>query len=351
MAQIKVIYGAPCAGKTTYVSENKGANDLVFDFDSVRSAIEFSEIHSEPTSAGIEMTMKLREAFADNAAGSSAETAWIICTRKDQIDLDAEYIEISATKEECYEHLKNDDSRPDKEAWKALIDRYFDEKRFKTMDRIERTFTQKLTFRTDEATGIIEGVPVVFNSETVIGGSFRERILPEAIREETLKDVRLLVNHNFSELPLARSRNNNENSTMRLWIEPDGIHMRARLDIENNARARELYSAVERRDVDGMSFAFEVDGEEWTELDEALPLRSITAIRKIYEFSVVMNPAYEATTVNARALDSELASMNSAKEAQECAKRAEREALENAKKVEELRTEVIRRGENLCKKD
>ena len=208
------------------------------------------------------------------------------------------------------------------------------------MEKIERTYEQRLTVRTEEGKGIIEGVPVVFNQETVIGKMFREKILPEAIKEETLKDVRFLVNHNFNELPLARSRNNNDNSTMHLWMEDDGVHMRARLDVENNPRAKELYSAVERGDVDGMSFAFSVDTEQWSDLDAELPLRSITGIGTILEVSAVMSPAYAQTSINARALDSELASLDSAKQ-----------ALESARKAEELRKAILERSKELCRKD
>lgn len=209
------------------------------------------------------------------------------------------------------------------------------------MEKIERTYEQKLTFRTDEdGKGIIEGVPVVFNAETVIAGMFREQIVPEAVTKDTLKDVRLLVNHNLNELPLARSRNNNENSTMHLWIEEDGVHMRTRLDVENNPRAKELYSAVQRGDVDGMSFLFTVNREEWSDLDAELPLRTISGIGEILEVSAVMFPAYEQTSVNARALDSELASLDSA-----------RQALESARKAEELRNKLRERSAKLCRKD
>ena len=209
------------------------------------------------------------------------------------------------------------------------------------MEKIERTYEQILTLRAEEeGKGIVEGVPIVFNQETVIGGMFREKILPEAVKEETLKDVRFLVNHNFNELPLARSRNNNDNSTMHLWMEEDGVHMRAKLDIENNPRAKELYSAVERGDVDGMSFAFSVNGEQWSDLDAEIPLRSITDISNIFEVSAVMAPAYEQTSINARALDSEVASLESAKK-----------ALESARKTEELRQALSERSMNLCRKD
>ena len=123
-------------------------------------------------------------------------------------------------------------------------------------------------------------------------------------------------------------------------MEEDGVHMRAKLDIENNPRAKELYSAVERGDVDGMSFAFSVNGEQWSDLDAEMPLRSITDISNIFEVSAVMAPAYEQTSINARALDSEVASLESAKK-----------ALESARKTEELRQALSERSMNLCRKD
>ena len=76
----------------------------------------------------------------------------------------------------------------------------------------------------------IVGKPVVFNAKTDIGGWWEESIAPGAIDEKTLRDVRLLVNHDFDGIPLARSRRNNKNSTMRLSIVEDGVEMEADLD-------------------------------------------------------------------------------------------------------------------------
>ena len=90
----------------------------------------------------------------------------------------------------------------------------------------------------------IEGYPIVFNQETVIGGYCREVIMQEAVTEELLRDVALMIGHDFGMIPLAHSRRNNENSTMRLTIDEHGVKMRALLDIENNPRAKEAYSAI-----------------------------------------------------------------------------------------------------------
>ena len=89
-----------------------------------------------------------------------------------------------------------------------------------------------------------------------------------------------------------------------------------------------------------MSFLFTVNREEWSDLDAELPLRTISGIEEILEVSAVMFPAYEQTSVNARALDSEVASLESAKK-----------ALESARKTEELRQALSERSMNLCRKD
>lgn len=147
--------------------------------------------------------------------------------------------------------------------------------------------------------GIIEGRPVVYDSKTDLGW-FDEIIDGGALDSTDLKDIRFLVNHDISMIPLARSRNNNENSTMYLEKDEKGLKIRLRLDIENNSEARNLYSAVERGDIDGMSFMFDVGVEEWENEDTEHPTRHIKSISKIYEVSAVTFPAYEETEINAR---------------------------------------------------
>jgi len=115
-----------------------------------------------------------------------------------------------------------------------------------------------------------------------------------------------------------------------------GLNIRANLDIENNPTAAELYSAVQRGDISGMSFCFTVKagGENWTGLETDHPVRHIRAIDKVFEVSAVTMPAYEATSIEARsadeqALESARAALESAK-AEEQARRTSRvEALSN----------------------
>lgn len=152
---------------------------------------------------------------------------------------------------------------------------------------------------TDNGTGIITGRPIVYESKTDLG-YFDEIIKRGALKGANLKDVRFLVNHDMSRIPLARSRNNNENSTMQLTPDDDGLSIRVTLDIANNSEARALYSAVQRGDISGMSFLFAVGEEDWAGLDTDHPTRSIISIAEVLEVSAVTFPAYESTEIETR---------------------------------------------------
>lgn len=197
----------------------------------------------------------------------------------------------------------------------------------------ERAYMCEVTTREDETHGyVLEGLPIVIGQKTDLGW-WDEIIDAGALDQTDLKDVRFLVNHDTNSIPLARSRNNNANSTMQLIVMDDGLHIRADLDVDNNPRAKELYSAVNRGDVSGMSFMFTVNKDAWEGLDTEHPTRHITEIGRVFEVSAVTFPAYEQTSINARSMDIGKASLDSA-----------REALDRAKKLEALRKEVLERS-------
>lgn len=187
----------------------------------------------------------------------------------------------------------------------------------------------------------LSGQPIVFESETRLYspriGEYTEIIDRNALAGTDLRDVRFLVNHNTSMIPLARSRNNNENSTMQLVVTDDGMDIRVDLDVENNADARSLYSAVERGDITGMSFMFVVDKDTWTELNSELPQRRINSIERVLEVSAVTFPAYEQSSITARGLSEALegawASLESAK--------AEQREIDRKKQKIKILTEVL----------
>ena len=97
----------------------------------------------------------------------------------------------------------------------------------------------------------------------------------------------------------------------------EGLTIRVNLDIENNADAKSLYSAVSRGDISGMSFMFGVDSDEWEDLESDHPTRHIRDISTVVEVSAVTFPAYEATDIQARskeALDNARLAVETARE-------------------------------------
>ena len=88
---------------------------------------------------------------------------------------------------------------------------------------------------------------------------------------------------------------------MQFSIDENGMLLDwVKLDIENNADARALYSAVERGDISSMSFMFTINGERWEDMESDHPTRFITDIGAVFEVSAVTFPAYEDTSISAR---------------------------------------------------
>ena len=204
------------------------------------------------------------------------------------------------------------------------------------MDKEIRMFNFEVRAEDTDRGHTITGRPIVFGQMTDLGW-YDEVIERGALDETDLKDVRLLVNHNVDMIPLARSRNNTENSTMRLMPDENGLGIRADLDTENNADAKSLFSAVSRGDIDGMSFMFTVEKDSWDDPDSEHPTRHIPSIRRVFEVSAVNFPAYSRTSIQARGLSDAL---DSAKESLESERKRLHE-LERRKKRIKLLTEVL----------
>ena len=211
------------------------------------------------------------------------------------------------------------------------------------MDKETRSFSFEVRAEQSEQHGtFITGTPIVFNQATDLGWC-EETISPRALDGTDLKDVRFLVGHNTGMIPLARSRNNNENSTMQMTVTERGMEIRVDLDTENNAEARALYSAVKRGDMTGMSFMFTVDKDSWTDTDTDYPKRLIRSISRVLEVSAVAFPAYPGTSIQAASegetLDSVRASLESAR------KQIEEDRAAQAE--QERRTAALERLNNL----
>ena len=180
----------------------------------------------------------------------------------------------------------------------------------------QRSYSFEVRAESGEKGNIITGRPIVYESKTDLGW-FDEIIERGALDGADLTDVRFLVNHDISKIPLARSRRNNGNSTLQLSPDYEGMAIEVQLDTENNSEARSLYSAVQRGDITGMSFMFSIDDDEWSDLESDHPVRHVRKIGSVVEVSAVTFPAYESTEINARskeALESARLALEKAKE-------------------------------------
>jgi HK97 family phage major capsid protein/HK97 family phage prohead protease len=145
------------------------------------------------------------------------------------------------------------------------------------------------SIRAGSAPLTLTGTAIVFNQPANIGG-VREVIVPGALRGADLSDICLILNHNTASVPLARTPN-----TLNLNLTENGLDMRALLPDTEQGRA--VYQAVQRGDLTKMSFAFDIRESQF---DPHTQTRTITAIGKVYEISIVNFAAYNQTSVQAR---------------------------------------------------
>lgn len=209
-------------------------------------------------------------------------------------------------------------------------------KKPKMSELVSRSFTEYRAEKDEDgAIGHISGVPIVFEQKTDIGGWFEETIARGAISEDILRDVAFFYNHDLNSKPLARTRT----GKLRFTIENDGVHMDADVNLQRSD-VNDLYVAINDGDIDGMSFMFRVESDEWTDLDSDYPKRRITKIGYVQEVSAVNYPAYEGTSINARSdgsLDGDRKALDEA--------RAEYRAVDTAAlELEKLKVKILYGG-------
>jgi uncharacterized protein len=168
-------------------------------------------------------------------------------------------------------------------------------------EREKRTHSAALDVRKrgDGELPTLRGYAAVYGVETVIGGYFREQVLPNAFDEALARpdDVRAQFNHD-SNFVLGRTTA----GTLRLSSDEHGLAYE--IDLPDTSYARDLAASVARGDISQSSFMFEVTGEAWEYPPAStgqLPLRKIAAV-KLYDVAPVTFAAYSETSVSARAL-------------------------------------------------
>jgi hypothetical protein len=166
-----------------------------------------------------------------------------------------------------------------------------DRSKMKKIERRTYTVRNVETRQEDDGKMRLSGYAAVFNDASV-PLPFRERIAPGAFRKTLSEtpDVRLLINHEG--LPLARTKNNT------LALTEDEVGLRFDAELPDTSEARDLYTLIERGDVDQMSFAFRVIRQKWNDDRTERTLTEVSLSDG--DVSVVTYPAYPTTSVEAR---------------------------------------------------
>lgn len=144
-------------------------------------------------------------------------------------------------------------------------------------------------------TGKLVGYAALYNSRSHDLGGFVEVIAPGAFDRSLtdFPDVLALVEHDTNRV-LGRTTN----GTLR--ITPDARGLRVEIDPADTSYARDLLALVRRGDVAGMSFRFRpFPGGETVDRSANPPLRTLTSVQ-LKEVSVVVDPAYPETSIEAR---------------------------------------------------
>jgi len=160
---------------------------------------------------------------------------------------------------------------------------------------IERRFIDAKEMRAAEQENIVEGYAVVYGVETDLG-YFREMIAKGAATEALKNsDEFFLFNHD-SNLPLARRKN----GTLTATEDEHGVFIRA--DLSKSKDGPGVYLNVKSGLIDKMSFAFNIEEEEWSRSENmnGTDLRTITKFRELFDYSPVTFPAYKSTELQAR---------------------------------------------------
>lgn len=146
----------------------------------------------------------------------------------------------------------------------------------------------------------IVGYAVIFNSESNDLGGFTEVIERTALDGVIEKsDVLCLLNHNEDRGVLARS--NKGVGSLKLSIDDKGL--KYEFESPNTDLGNELLEGIKRGDISASSFAFTVGQDEWQKKPDGTYLRVIKQIDLLFDVSPVYKPAYDATTVDTRGLD------------------------------------------------
>lgn len=173
-----------------------------------------------------------------------------------------------------------------------------------------------VNLRTDEKTRTISGYAIVFNQRSKLLVDFdrwqmvEEVIRPEAVTDTLLKscDIVACIEHDPDRM-LARWHYGK--GTLSLRIDSYGLWFS--FQVPKTKDGDYAWEMIRRGDMFGCSFAYSTDAKKNVSYSEEVKkdgskvlIRYVNKIDAIYDVSVVRNPAYMGTTVEARKQREEL---------------------------------------------
>lgn len=178
--------------------------------------------------------------------------------------------------------------------------------------------------REDNGRRYLEGYFAVFNEEYKVWDGWIESIAPGAFARylATGADTKVLWNHDTN-IVLGSTAN----GTATLREDETGLWGSVEIN-EMDQEAVNAYARINRGDVDGCSFGFDIAWmEDWWD-DDGIYRTRITEVDPLYEVSPCTFPAYKATSISARNRDS----LEQAKEKYAAAQKEKREAWQQEMK-------------------
>ena len=161
----------------------------------------------------------------------------------------------------------------------------------------ENNIQRPTEFRAAEEGGerYIEGYFIVFDDIYDMGFGMTESVDRHALDNTIHDDIRALCDHE-SRIVLGRT----STGSLELRVDDHGLFARIRIN-QNDSDAVNTWARVQRGDVDQASFGFRIIREDKTVNGDKIhwTLKDI----KLYEITVCTFPAYESTSLSARAAE------------------------------------------------
>ena len=132
--KVYIVYGAPGAGKTTYVQEHRAVGDLIVDLDLIKQAISMAG-KTAATDNLLDVALGIRDYMYSRIESRQIDTknVWVIAAlpksrEREQLAkrLRAELIFIDTSYDNCIKRAMNDHERENKTLQKEIIDKWFD---------------------------------------------------------------------------------------------------------------------------------------------------------------------------------------------------------------------------------